>query len=96
MVEGITTTTITIIVWWTEGVGKGELRHCRLWRSGVGEKETHNENVVGKIMICGEKGITENVKEKGLTESVICEEKGKGDNGEKGITLVGKGVLWRG
>ena len=47
--EGIaTTTTAIIMVWWTEGVGKGEFHHCRLWCSGVGEKDTHNENVVGK------------------------------------------------
>ena len=35
--EGITTTAtiITIMVWWTEGVGKGEFHHCSLWCSGV-------------------------------------------------------------
>ena len=68
--ERITITTI-IIVWWTEGVGKGEFHHCRLLCSGV-EKRIPITKTLWEKYDLGGKGDTGK-----------CDLRGKG---EKGIT----------
>ena len=43
------TTTTTIMVRWTEGGKSHEFQHCKCRHSGIGEKETQTQSVVGKI-----------------------------------------------
>ena len=42
------TTTMIIMVRWTEGGKSHEFQHCKCRHSGIGEKETQTLSVVGK------------------------------------------------
>ena len=45
---GGTVTTTIIIVWWTEGGKSHEFQQSKCRHSGIGEKETQTQSVVGK------------------------------------------------
>ena len=70
---------ITIMVWWTEGFGKGEFHHCSLWCSGVekripitkslwekGYHSTTSQNQMNQWKHCNTKGWDTIVQEEQL------------------------------